>query len=63
MSYKTEFNQETNMYNILETNSGVIIQVNKTQPELKTLCRKLNLGSGFNGWTPLFFSNQYKLHA
>lgn len=42
-------------YNILEKETDVLIELEKTEKETRDICRKMNLGSGFNGWTPNFF--------
>lgn len=42
---------------ILETTTETFIVYDKrTDKEIQTVARKLNLGSGFNGWTPQFFA-------
>jgi hypothetical protein len=47
-------------YNIYEKSSDVLIELSFEEKKAKDLCRKLNLGSGFNGWTPLFFAEKYQ---
>lgn len=59
MSYKVI--TEKNVYNILEKESDVTIDLRIDEKKARDLCRKLNLGSGFNGWTPLFFASKYPL--
>jgi hypothetical protein len=54
MSYRV-LETETG-YCIMEKESDVQIELNKSEKEVRDLCRKLNLGSGFNGWTPPFFA-------
>lgn len=58
MSYKIQ-KSETG-YNIHEKKSDIIIQLETTEQFAKDLCRKLNLGSGFNGWTPAFIAEKHK---
>lgn len=42
---------------IFETTTKTFIVYNKkTDKEIQSVARKLNLGSGFNGWTPQFFA-------
>jgi len=42
---------------IFETTTETFIIYNKkTDKDIRTVARKLNLGSGFNGWTPQFFA-------
>jgi hypothetical protein len=57
MSYKV-VNKGAN-YNVYEKDSDVTIELETTESNARTLCRKMNLGSGFNGWTPLFFAIKY----
>lgn len=46
---------------IYETQSENLIRLKKkSKKEIQALARKLNLGSGFNGWTPLFFAGYKK---
>lgn len=59
MSYSVIKN-ENGAYSVYETPSSVTIDINKTkEKDARDICRKLNLGSGFGGWTPLFFSKGY----
>jgi hypothetical protein len=42
---------------IVETLTGTFIDMKKRpEKEVRVIARKLNLGSGFNGWTPDFFA-------
>jgi hypothetical protein len=44
-------------YNLLEKETKTLIQIEKCdKEEARSLCRKLNLGSGFCGWTPNFLA-------
>ena len=54
-----KMNEKTSLthYAVLEKNTDQIIRkfsVDK-QPEAKAFTRSLNLGAGFDGWTPNFF--------
>jgi hypothetical protein len=61
MSYSVIKNDK-NLYDILEKDSEVVIEVSKhDEDEARSVCRKLNLGSGFNGWTPEFVAKR-KVH-
>lgn len=42
---------------ILETPTNEIIRsdVHRSKGQEKALCKELNMGGGFDGWTPLFF--------
>lgn len=54
-------NKNSTSYNIYEKDSDVLIELSYEERKAKDLCRKLNLGSGFNGWTPLFFAPKYEV--
>jgi len=56
MSYSVKKNK--NQYDILEKNTGTLIQIGYSEKNARNTCRKLNLGSGFEGWTPPFFSKK-----
>lgn len=54
MSYSVIKNDK-NLYDIFEKDTGCVIEVKKPdEKEARSLCRKMNLGSGFDGWTPDF---------
>ena len=55
MSYKVIENNLN--YDIIETSTDTVIKVNYIEKTARECCRKLNLGGGFNGWTPSFFAN------
>jgi len=48
-------------YDIVEKETDVVIELKRDEKDAKELCRKLNLGSGFCGWTPLFFAERMEL--
>lgn len=56
MSYTVKKTEDG--YGILEKNTDVLIELKCSETEARDLCRKMNLGSGFNGWTPPFFSHR-----
>jgi len=45
---------EGNTYTVVETATEQIIKTFKTLKEAKSYMRSLNLGGGFDGWTPQF---------
>lgn len=45
---------------IKERETGVQIKLDVPLKDLYTVCRKLNLGSGFKGFTPLFMAEGWK---
>jgi len=55
MSYKVKQICNTR-FDILEKNTDTLIDLKIPEQKAKDLCRKMNLGSGFNGFTPLFFA-------
>lgn len=59
MSYAVK--QKDYNFDIYEKDSDVVIKLSLEEKKAKDLCRKLNLGSGFNGWTPLFFAEKYQM--
>jgi hypothetical protein len=42
-------------YNVVETKTDQIIKVFEVQADAKKLMKHLNLGGGFDGFTPNFF--------
>jgi hypothetical protein len=45
-------------YDIVEKETNVVIELKRDEKEAKDLCRKLNLGAGFCGWTPMFLAEK-----
>ena len=56
MTYKVLKKQDE--YSIIEKDTNLVIEIFKEEKEARTLCRSLNLGSGFGGYTPIFFAKQ-----
>ena len=56
MSYSVKKSEDG--FDILEKNTGLLIKLGCTEEKARDLCRKMNLGSGFNGWTPPFFTSK-----
>lgn len=42
-------------YEVVETGAFQVIKSGMTHSDAKALCRHLNFGGGFDGWTPEFF--------
>lgn len=55
MSYKVVGSE--NGFDILEKETNVIIDLKYKESKARDVCRKMNLGAGFNGFTPDFFAN------
>jgi hypothetical protein len=58
MSYRVKENN--GQFDIIEKDSDILIELKTSEARAKELCRKMNLGSGFNGWTPPFFAVKYE---
>jgi hypothetical protein len=58
MSYSV-IKSEKNVYDIIEKNTGSVIEIKKPdEKEVRSICRKMNLGAGFDGWTPDFVAKR-----
>ena len=58
MTYRVE--TEQGQYQIIEKDTDLVIRQVKEEKEARELCRSLNLGAGFNGFTPAFFIEEFK---
>jgi hypothetical protein len=58
MNYKIRNN--SNRFEVFETTTNQLIGAFPTQKEAKDLLRHLNLGGGFDGWTPTFILKTIK---
>ena len=58
MNYKIVPNG--NVFDVLETATNLVIYTSNHK-EAKLFMRKLNLGGGFDGWTPTFFLKTFKI--
>lgn len=58
MSYRVQ--KENGIFLIVEKDTDQIIRRCGCEREARDLCRSLNLGSGFNGFTPSFFLQEYE---
>ncbi len=56
MSYRVEKNSTENEFRVIEKDTEVILYKSHSKVDARSICRSLNLGSGFNGLTPKFFS-------
>lgn len=61
MSYKVTANVK-GTFDILESDTSTTIELGFPESRARDLCRKVNLGSGFNGWTPQFIVVSYAGH-
>ena len=52
----TEGKYVTQLYDILETPTNLVVAtIPGYADQAKQMCRHLNMGGGFDGWTPQFF--------
>jgi uncharacterized FlaG/YvyC family protein len=58
MPYKIA--REGNDYKIVESETGQVVRRTPSRKDAKMMCRSLNMGSGFDGFTPDFFTQTYK---
>jgi hypothetical protein len=58
MTYRVQ--QNKNEYDIIEKDTNTVVYTERKENSARELCRSLNLGSGFNGYTPMFFTQSFK---
>ena len=58
MSYTT-LKSSDDFFDVLEKNTDIIIELKRDEKTIRDICRKLNLGSGFEGFTPPFFAEKF----
>ena len=58
MTYRVE--QTNDNYSIIEKDTELNIFQTQRERDARELCRSLNLGGGFNGYTPVFFTQGFK---
>jgi hypothetical protein len=54
VSYYVKKNKNT--FTVIEKETGLFLKSSVQEKEIREVCRKLNLGMGFNGLTPAFFA-------
>jgi hypothetical protein len=52
--------QEKNKFHVVEKDTGLTIAEKNSEKGARDVCRALNLGSGFDGFTPTFFTETFK---
>jgi len=60
MSYSVVQSAKNPIYDIIEKNTETKIELSYNEKDARQVCRKLNLGGGFNGFTPIFFAVKFK---
>jgi hypothetical protein len=58
MTYRVE--KENGVFLVIEKDTDQIVFDCGCENEARDYCRVLNLGSGFNGYTPSFFLQNFK---
>ena len=57
MSYIVQKTEKA--FNIIEKGNDLVVKITTDEAEARKACRALNLGAGFNGFTPTFFCYNY----
>ena len=53
--------EDKGVYNIFETTTEQIVKTFTDNAEARKFLRHLNLGGGFEGWTPTFFLKKVEI--
>jgi len=61
MSYRVKKTKGKPKFNIIEKDTELVVHTLNNETEARKLCRSLNLGSGFNGFTPPFFTKRTEI--
>lgn len=61
MTYRVEFEKNSNEYLVIEKDTDYVVRRSPKKRKMYSLVRKLNLGAGFNGFTPGFFVREIPL--
>lgn len=61
MGYNVKEN--AGVFEIIERGTDLVVANRKSNEEARKLARSLNLGAGFNGFTPTFFTLTYPDHT
>jgi hypothetical protein len=54
MSYYVK--KRRNVFTVVEKDTGLMLKKSSHEKDIREVCRKLNLGGGFDGNTPTFFA-------
>ena len=55
MAFNYKIVEENNAFNVFEVPTEQVIKTFSDNKEARKFLRHLNLGGGFDGWTPTFF--------
>ena len=51
---------DNDKWGVLELDTNMFVYYVSREKEARSITRSLNLGAGFNGYTPSFFTEQFK---
>lgn len=57
MTYRVE--KQGRKFAVIEKDTDLVLIKKTRKREAHDMCRNLNLGHGFNGWTPSFFAMSF----
>lgn len=60
MNYKLKSSLYVDLFDIIETNTNQVV-FTSNQKDAKMFMRHLNLGGGFDGWTPSFVLKKFTI--
>ena len=52
--------QDNKSFRIVEKDTELTVMEKSNEKSARELCRSLNLGAGFSGFTPAFFTESFK---
>lgn len=61
MSFNYKIIEEKNLFTVFEKTTDQVIRSFGDIKEAKAFLRHLNLGGGFDGWTPSFFLKPFEI--
>lgn len=61
MAYAYKMVEDNNTFGVYEIATEQVIKTFTDRNEARKFLRHVNLGGGFNGWTPTFFMRPVKL--
>lgn len=63
MAFNYKIIEDKGVFNIWENTTEQVIRSFTDNTEARKFLRHLNLGGGFDGWTPTFFLNLFEVKA
>lgn len=62
MAYAYKMIEDINTFGVYEIATEQVIKTFKDKTEARKFLRHVNLGGGFNGWTPTFFMRPLEIN-